>query len=70
MRRLITNLNLTGHDDLYQALIGMHQGLQQDVQDKINAKLILLLANHIGDPAIVREAIVTATRSVQAGEET
>lgn len=60
MRKLVTKSNLARRDDLYDLLVGLHDGLPDTESRKINAKLILLLANHIGDPDIVREAIEIA----------
>jgi hypothetical protein len=47
-------------DDLYQMLIDAHQGLGDADSMKLNAKLVLLLANHIGDAAVVAQAINAA----------
>jgi len=49
--------NLTKHDDLYERLIALHEGLSEAESRKASAKLILLLANHIGDEEVVIEAI-------------
>lgn len=57
MGRLITEPNLAAPDDFYQALIEMHHGLDDATSAKVNAKLILLLANHIGDLDVLREAM-------------
>lgn len=43
-------------DAVYQDIIDMHKGLSDDESHAANAKLVLLLANHIGDADIVREA--------------
>lgn len=66
MTRLRTAVNLSGHDDLFQALGELHQGLAPDESRKADAKLVLLLANHIGDPEVVAEAI-DAVRSTLPG---
>lgn len=57
MSRLRTAVNLTGQDDLFQALMELHAGLAPEDSRKADAKLVLLLANHIGDPAVIAEAI-------------
>ena len=57
MTMLTTKPNLAGHDDLYELLVDIHDGLSVEESLKVNAKLILILANHIGDPNVVREAI-------------
>ena len=60
MTKLITKPNLASHDELYELLVDLHDGLSDAESRKVNAKLILLLANHIGDPDVVREAIKIA----------
>lgn len=52
--------NLTGHDDLYADLLAAHDGLTKAQSDALNARLILILMNHIGDAAILREALAAA----------
>ncbi len=44
-------------DDFYQLLIDAHRGLSDEASDTFNAKLILLLANHIGDLDTLQEAL-------------
>ncbi|MEM1051741.1 MAG: DUF2783 domain-containing protein [Pseudomonadota bacterium] len=60
MAQLNLKLGISRPDDLYQQIIGMHQGLSDEASTKLNAKLILLLINHIGDPQVVAEAISIA----------
>jgi len=52
--------NIAHPDDFYEALIAMHQGLSEEQSRIVNAKLILILANHIGDEALLREAMARA----------
>lgn len=47
-------------DDFYQELIDAHRDLSDAQSQKLNARLILLLANHVGDLAVLREAIGAA----------
>ena len=47
-------------DDFYQALIDAHRGLNDDQSLQLNARLILLLSNHIGDLSVLREALQLA----------
>jgi hypothetical protein len=49
--------DFTPGDDFYEALIDMHQGLSDEDSERVNARLILLLANHIGDISVLREAM-------------
>lgn len=59
-KHLRTQLGLDAPDDFYQSLIDAHQGLSDAQSELLNAKLILLLANHIGDGAILTEALDAA----------
>jgi hypothetical protein len=56
-RKLIVEPNLSGADDFYQMLIDMHQGLDDAESRMVNAKLILLLSNHIGDLEVLKQAM-------------
>ena len=51
-------------DDFYEALIQTHQGLSDGQSAVVNARLVLLLSNHIGDIAVLREAMKIARGSV------
>jgi hypothetical protein len=60
---LITTAHLEAPDDFYEALIEAHQGLSGDESQALNARLVLLLANHIGTTAVLREALAAARQS-------
>jgi len=60
MGTLVTTPNLAAPDDFYEALIDMHRDLTDAQSAVVNAKLILLLANHIGDLAVLRAALSAA----------
>lgn len=47
-------------DEFYAALIEMHRGLTPEQSEMANARLILLLANHIGDLDVLKEALAKA----------
>ena len=47
-------------DDFYEALIEAHNGLSDEQSEALNARLILLLANHVGDLRVLREALQAA----------
>jgi len=51
-------------DDFYQHLIDAHRDLSDAQSQKLNARLILLMANHIGDLAVLREAIAAAAEDL------
>ena len=57
---LITAPNLEGPDDFYDALLSAHIGLSPAESQELNARLILLLANHIGSREVLAEAIAAA----------
>jgi hypothetical protein len=51
-------------DDFYQLLIDAHRDLDEARSALLNAKLVLLLANHVGDLAVLREAIQAARQDL------
>ena len=57
---LNTQPNLQACDDFYEALIAAHQGLSTPESHAMNARLVLLLANHIGDISVLRQALAIA----------
>lgn len=57
---LITDPNLSAPDDFYEALIDAHRDLSPDASHALNARLVLLLANHIGTLAVLQEALAAA----------
>jgi hypothetical protein len=61
---LNTDPNIAAPDDFYQELIDLHRDLTDEQSALVNAKLILLLANHIGHPAVLRAAMTAAREDV------
>jgi hypothetical protein len=59
---LVTTSNLKDPDRFYEALIAAHENLSKEESDAFNARLILLLSNHIGDFDTLMEALETAAR--------
>ncbi len=51
-------------DDFYEALIDTHRDLSDEQSAMVNARLILLRANHIGDIGVLREAMAIAREGV------
>jgi hypothetical protein len=51
-------------DDFYELLIEAHRDLSDEQSAMVNARLILLLTNHIGDIAVLREALEVARQDV------
>jgi hypothetical protein len=63
---LVTTPNLRAPDDFYEALIDAHRELTTAQSHALNARLVLLLANHIGDLAVLREALGVARATASA----
>ncbi len=66
MPTLNTEPNLPAPDDFYEQLIAAHRGLSDPQSALLNAKLVLLLANHIGDPVVLAQAMAAARTDVMA----
>jgi len=60
-----TDFNLGAESDaLYNELLDAHSGLSAEKSSQLNSALILVMMNHIGDAAIIRDAIRTARASI------
>jgi hypothetical protein len=66
MSALVTVPNIAAPDDFYEELILLHHDLTDAQSALVNAKLILLLANHIGDAGVLRAAMAAAREDVGA----
>ncbi len=64
MTVLITTPNFSAGDDFYEALIDAHRDLSTAQSHELNAKLVLLLANHVGQQGPLCEALTAARDSV------
>jgi hypothetical protein len=60
MSRLVTKPNFDDPDGFYAELLALHEGCGQAESEAVNARLILILANHIGEMAVLREAFALA----------
>ena len=65
---LITTPNLAESDDVYERLLHAHKDLDDHQSQALNARLILILANHIGDAAVLNEAIALALKAGSPSE--
>jgi hypothetical protein len=54
------NPNIPDPDGFYDSLVKAHEGLSKTQSDAYNARLILVLANHIGDRAVLADALKAA----------
>jgi Protein of unknown function (DUF2783) len=60
---LLLEPNISDPDEFYAELLALHEGRSKAESDAINARLILILANHVGDLSILRQAMETAARA-------
>lgn len=63
---LITEPHLDAPDDFYEALIDTHRDLPEAESHALNARLVLLLANHIGSMAVLKQALAAAREGAVA----
>ena len=63
MGRLTTIANIDDPDGFYADLLAVHEELSPEASAALNARLILILANHIGDRATLSEALSEAARA-------
>ena len=59
----IKEQNFESPDDFYEVLVNAHDGLSDDESRRLNATIILLLANAIGNKDLLEEIILTARKS-------
>jgi hypothetical protein len=59
---LSTASNFVRPDDAFRAIVEAHRGLNDEQSADLDAALVLILANHIGDIEVLREAIALAKR--------
>ncbi|PWE29343.1 hypothetical protein DDZ14_17710 [Maritimibacter sp. 55A14] len=63
MSDLILAPNLDYTDDFYADLLNAHDGLTESDMHELNARLVLILANHIGDQDVLSQALDAARRA-------
>lgn len=68
MTALITESRFADPDRAYRALIEAHRGLSDEDSAALNSRLVLILANHIGEHAVLQEAIALAKQSMEPVE--
>jgi hypothetical protein len=55
-----TDPNLQDADAFYEQLLDAHEGLTKEQSELLNARLILLLANQVGDAGVLRACVAAA----------
>jgi len=66
MSNLNLSPNIANGDDFYEKLLNAHEGLSKEQSDALNARLILILCNHIGDMEILKQALDAAKATGQS----
>lgn len=59
---LNTTPNIDDPDGFYAELLEAHDGLSDDESAALNARLVLILANHIGDRSVLSQALAAASK--------
>ena len=60
-----TTLHLQDADQFYEQLLDAHAGLSSAQSQLLNARLILLLANQVGDAKVLQQCLEAARRHVE-----
>jgi len=68
MNALVTESRFADPDRAYRALIEAHRGLTDEESAAFNSRLVLILANHIGDQAVLQDALDLAKRGETCSE--
>ena len=66
---LSTSSNFAKPDDAFRAVVEAHRGLNDEQSAELDAALVLILANHIGDISVLREAIELAKRRMATAQQ-
>lgn len=67
MTDLILRRNLSDPDGFYADLMAVHDGLSKDESDALTARLVLILANHIGARDVLSAALSEAAQTLPKG---
>jgi hypothetical protein len=62
-----TTLNFQDADGFYEQLLDAHVGLSREESELLNARLVLLLANQVGDARVLRECVAAAAQRPAGG---
>ena len=65
MATLTTAANIPDPDGFYAELLALHEGRDENDSQALNARLVLILANHIGDRDVLRQAFESAAATTQ-----
>ncbi len=62
-RAMRADPNIPDADGFYEALVVAHEGLSDEESDDLNARLVLLLANQVGDQRVLLDCIAEARQA-------
>lgn len=62
-----TTPNFQDADAFYESLLDAHQGLSREQSELLNARLILIMANQLGDSALLQACIAAASQAIAPG---
>ena len=65
MSKLVTDSRFANPDAAYSAIIEAHRGLGEAMSGELNARLVLILANHIGDADVLGQALALAREGLE-----
>jgi hypothetical protein len=65
---LSTTSNFVSPDDAFRLVVEAHHGLDDEQSASLDAALVLILANHIGDLDVLREAVTLAKRRLATSQ--
>lgn len=66
-RAMRTDANIPDPDGFYEAWVAAHEGLSDEASSDLDARLLLLLANQIGDQQVLLECITEARAGKRDG---
>ncbi|WP_018697806.1 DUF2783 domain-containing protein [Amorphus coralli] len=66
MSGLVTESRFPNPDAAYHALVDAHRGLSEEESADLNVRLVLILANHVGDLSVLQEALDAARKATFA----
>lgn len=65
MTDLVLTPNIPQPDEFYAELVATHESLSKEESDALNARLILVLANHVGDNTVLKQALEAASQGAR-----
>ncbi|MFL6817811.1 MAG: DUF2783 domain-containing protein [Bradyrhizobium sp.] len=67
--KLSTSSNFAKPDDAFRVIVEQHRGLTDEQSAALDAALVLILANHIGDIDVLQQALALAKRTAGTSQQ-